>query len=266
MNSNPNASSNIPAGTLVAAPQFVYFVAYIFQSPDGVGHGNNSITRPLPITSIEDIQGIQESLKEAMPYVSKVIVQNWQLLRMEEASALEPTPNTVSTSEGPFTVTYSDHVRAYTRIPTFAKACELAEANAREGSGQAYFVVNAAGNRVAGYLRPDACHSMFEASLDEPPNGASYLSQYLKDNTESTWEPKSREELVALLRERALSVAKAPHIETVVGIREFKVDKSNRMFDMSPPYQVVFHQFDGKFILGDNLPTDVYEALQQVLA
>jgi hypothetical protein len=69
------------------AVKYVYFLSYAHTNATGFGFGRAEVSRPTPITTITDIDGIQKDL-EAVPNNKKigasVSILNFQLLRTEE--------------------------------------------------------------------------------------------------------------------------------------------------------------------------------------
>jgi hypothetical protein len=65
----------------------VYFIRYTSIHKDGSnGFGRCSIVIPNPIQYLDQIDEIEEIIKKEHPFVSRILVDNYQLLRTEEGS------------------------------------------------------------------------------------------------------------------------------------------------------------------------------------
>jgi len=268
---NNPGSTTTPTLTGDLPRLFVYFVAFAYTWRNGgstvTSHSNDEVIRAKVISSHADIIRIEEELMQGIPHAETMAVLNWKLLRMEDASTqappAKPTFQAVSDSEGPFTVMTGDS-RLYSALPSFRKACVIAEASAQSSNNEPCFVLNEAGQKVAGYLHPDASFFMYAVELEETPNSFADLEAELETAACDTWTLGSREELVSTLARYANRIATTPS-EMAAGIRVFEVDADHRIVDLNPRYLAVFHQFNGKFVMADGLPDDLRQAVEHLV-
>lgn len=245
---------------------YVYFVAYSYHhgtSRPGI-NANTSISRQEPITSYDDILELQASLK-CKHAAYEVVVLNWQLLRMDEAGIIgsDDISNTAATTQKPFKVVRSDNQPIFTNIQSLTEAHALASKTTENESGESFFVTNAHGTRVAGYVNPDSRFDITESFLDEVPNSKEELEVVPVDNLITGWSAGSEEELLTMLRNHAEHAKDFETDGIIVRFQEFKLDTNNRMLDMNPKYTFAFYRFDNKFVIGDNLPLAIQAALKK---
>ena len=63
-----------------------YYVIYRFQDKTSSGFGRYEIVRDAPITTFEEIRGIEKSIEESTPFLEGVVliaIQNYILMRTE---------------------------------------------------------------------------------------------------------------------------------------------------------------------------------------
>lgn len=268
---NNPGSTTTPTMTGDLPRLFVYFVAFAYTWRNGgstvTSHSNDEVIRSTIISSHADITAIEEELMQGIPHAETMVILNWKLLRMQDAPAqaatAELTVLSVLDSEGPFQVMAGD-TPMYAGLASFRKACVLAEATTHADASGPCFVFNAAGKKVAGYVHPDECFFMYATELDEVPKSFGELEAQLETNPCDTWTLSSREELVAVLTDYTGRIANTS-AEMGVGIQMFEVDADHRMRNLSPRYQAVFHQFDGKLVLADDLQGDFRQAIEDLV-